>query len=147
MLTLATDEASSVAVWLFTGPHNSDEDYDRYVASLVDLRRVAAARGGGVGLLFVERANPVPNARWRRRIAEASESYPPNCLFAVVAESVVVRGTVTAINWLRPPTYDLTVVGTIPEALAWVGARREAPVLRALERCLGEAEGTPRRIA
>jgi hypothetical protein len=139
MLSMAIDEDASVAVWLMTGRHNSDEDYERYVTSLLDLRERARVRGGGTGLFYADRDNPVPNAAWRRKMAEASKDYPPNCLYAMVSESMVVRGVVTAINWLRPPTYDFVTVATMEEALAWLRARRDARTMTAVEQCLARA--------
>lgn len=141
---MAIDEDASVAVWLMTGRHNSDEDYERYVASLVDLRARARRKGGGTGLFYADRDNPVPNAAWRKKMAEASKDYPPNCLYAMVSESVVVRGVVTAINWLRPPTYDFVAVATMEEALAWLRERRDDATMSALEHCLARARAAAR---
>jgi hypothetical protein len=124
MLTIETDEAASAAVWLFTGRQNADADYERYVASLAELARTARRVGHGAGLLVAERDNPPPNATWRKRIADASRHYPPNCAFALVSESMLVRSVITAVNWLRPPTYDFVALATVDEALAWIAARR-----------------------
>lgn len=145
MLRLSIDEDAAVAVWVFSGTSNTNEDYERYVHSLIDLRERARRLGGGTGLLVSERGNPPPDATWRRRMAEASADYPPNCLYAMVSESVVVRGVVTAINWIRPPTYQFTAVATVPEAMAWLAARREPPIMRAVERCLERARTIDRR--
>jgi len=51
MLTYEFDEPASVAVWLFTGATNTERDYERYVASLVELCAAARRAGVGTGLL------------------------------------------------------------------------------------------------
>ena len=147
MLTITTDEGAGTAVWLFTGVENSDTDYERYVVSLGELKRMAQQLGHGAGLLVAERGNPPPNARWRQQIAEASKAYPPNCAFALVSESVLVRGVLTAINWLRPPTYDVIAVATVDEALAWVVARRGEASRDGLRACLERARREAGRAA
>jgi hypothetical protein len=131
---MATDPRASVAVWLMSGSHNSDADYERYVASLSDLREQAKQNGHGTGLLIAERDNPPPNAAWRRRMAEASSDYPPNCVYVLVSPSVVVRGIVTAINWLRPATYEFSTVSTLEDGLTWLRAKRDASTVAVVER-------------
>lgn len=140
MFTIEIDERASVAVWLFTGATNDDRDFEAYVASLAKLRTSALRAGVGTGLQWVERGNPPPNATWRRRIAEASASYPPNCVFALVSDSAMIRGIATAINWLRPATYDFTSTATFDEAFQWMAARRDGATLATLKRTLATAQ-------
>ncbi len=139
MLTITTDETTGAAVWLFTGTQNSDADFERYVASLRDLAAMARRLGHGAGLLVAARENPPPNANWRKKIADASNHYPPNCSFALVSESMVLRGVLTAINWLRPPTYDVIAVATVDEALDWIAARRGEGSRDSVRACLERA--------
>lgn len=76
---------------------------------------------------FVDRENPMPNAKWRERMAQASSSLRSRPLIAFASESPIVRGVVTAVNWLRPPAYDFTVTGTFDDAVRWVEAKRDVP--------------------
>ena len=73
VLTLAFDRVVSAVVWLFSGKHNSDDDYAAYVDSIERLTGRAPAGVRSVGVLVVERGNAIPNAKWRRKIAEASK--------------------------------------------------------------------------
>jgi hypothetical protein len=59
------------------------------------------------------------------------------------AESPVIRGVVTAINWIRPPKYETKTVASLDAALAIVEGRRPAavPVAR---RLLGELRAESR---
>lgn len=42
---------------------------------------------------------------------------------AFVISSAIVRGTLTAIQWLQPPVYESIVLPTYAEAEAWARAR------------------------
>lgn len=134
MMTFEVDEARASAVWLFTGKVNTDDDYARYVESLTQLRARARTLEHGTGLLFVDRENPAPNATWRRRMAEASADWPPGAVFVLISDSVVIRGIATAINWLRPATYELTTAARLEEGLRWLRDRRDPAVVDAIER-------------
>jgi hypothetical protein len=40
--------------------------------------------------------------------------------FAMVSDSTVMRGIVTAVTWLFPPSYDMTIVKDPDAGLAWL---------------------------
>ncbi len=124
MIAYKLDPRSATAVWYFHGPTNSDADFERYVASIRELESVITPTTAGTGLMLVERENPVPNATWRRRIAEASANVGVGCMYALVCESIAVRGVATAINWLRPPKYEFRAFAALDEAYGWLGGRR-----------------------
>lgn len=144
MLTIRTDTERSVAVWIFSGTTNTEEDYATYVESIRGLVHLVEQNGGGVGLLFAEARNPPPNAVWRRRIAEASAHFAPGCFFILVSESLVIRSIATAINWLRPPTYKLTTAATIEEGLAWLSTHRPPEIVEAVRRTYIRAQAEAR---
>jgi hypothetical protein len=77
-----------------------------------------------------------PPATWRREIAEAGVEIREGTRIAVVSTSVVVRGAVTAIAWMRKPSYTLTMVATLDEAVAL--AEQSSPGRGALARTLME---------
>ena len=124
MFTEAFDEERGFVVWLLTGTTNSDEDYQRYVDSIVRLDRVAAGKHRPVAMLVVEAGNPAPGPTWRRRIAAASTSLVSQPVFVLVTTSTLVRGVLTAINWLRPPSYPFAARATFEEGLRWVEDQR-----------------------
>lgn len=120
MLVIKDDVARAAVVWLFTGPSNSDDDFERYVESIQRMQQIVRGRDAPAGILVTDPGNPPPDARWRRQIAEASRDVDPNVLFALVSTSRIVRGVVTAINWIRPPTYHVDTFSTFAQATAWI---------------------------
>lgn len=146
MFTFRRNQTLRLMAWYFWGPSNTDDDYARYVESFTTASADGTLRP--VGLLYVEPGNPLPNARWRKAIAEASASLDMGARPLVVFASpmTLVRGIVTAVNWLRPPPFDFETCGTLEAALAWLEARRpgvRAALLDLVDDCAREA-GTPR---
>ena len=128
MFSYRFDRPNAAVVWLFSGPSNADDDFARYVESFVMLDGEAFAFGPApAGILCVDRENPMPNATWRREIARASRTLRTRPIIAFASESPLVRGIVTAVNWIRPPPYEFSVVGTFDEAVSWVEQNRGAP--------------------
>lgn len=124
MFTEAFDEERGLAVWLLSGTSNSDEDYARYVDSIVRLDRVGVGKHRPVAMLVVDAGNPAPGPAWRRRIAAASSFLKSEPIFMLVTTSTLVRGVLTAINWLRPPSYPFATRATFDEGLHWIEAQR-----------------------
>lgn len=119
------DSVGGVVVGLFSGATNDDDDYQRYVDSLLEADQKAPAGIASIVVLVVDRENPAPSAQWRRRIADATGRVrSQDVLFVLCAESPIIRGVVTAINWMRPPKYDVKVVASADAMLAAVAERR-----------------------
>lgn len=127
MFSYRFDSAHGNCVWLLSGMTNTDDDFARYVDSFAKLDKAALQRKNAAGVLVVDRDNPMPNARWRKRIAEASASLQSRPLVAFASESPLVRGMVTAINWLRPPPFEFMITSTFDDAVRWFEAKREVP--------------------
>lgn len=135
MFTEASDAREGLAVWIFSGPTNTDGDYEAYIAcirrldammSLQDVERPAA-------LQVVDDGNPVPGPRWRRDIADATAHIDARAMFGLVSSSTLIRGVVVAINWIRPPRYTVACHATFDAGVRWVeSARGPAPRLHAL---------------
>src|SRR5258708_38160222 len=83
-----------------------------------------AGRDHPAAILMADPDNPLPNAGWRRKIAEASTTLKSRPVFVMVSTSLVARGVVTAINWLRPPPYEHAVYRAFDEAGEWVARPR-----------------------
>lgn len=124
MFVGARDSSEGLAVWLMYGPHNSDADYEAYVETIGQMRIEASRHPRPAAIMMIDPGNPVPDARWRRRIAEASADIPNTALFALVSESRVVQSVVTAVNWIRPPRYEHSVHTTFEQARSWVEDKR-----------------------
>lgn len=148
MLTYRISEERGAVVWYFSGKENADDDYARYVASFAEADALGAKHASPVGLLYVEPDNPLPNAAWRSRMAEASKRLRSRPALVFASSSPLVRGIVTAVNWLRPPPYEFTTVSTFEEGVAWLEEKRGGeplPILGVLFReCQREAGKGPR---
>jgi len=96
-------------------------------------------------VLVVDRGNPAPPAQWRKRIADATERIrSKDVLFVLCAESPLIRGVVTAINWIRPPRYDVQVVPS-PAAMLAVLAQRRGNAEELVRQMLAELRVASRR--
>lgn len=144
MFRLAFDRPTVVAVGIFSGSENSDADFQAYVDSFASLDEVAKQQreARGVYVLVVDPENPQPDARWRKRIAYASADIGSNPLASVVTGSALIRGVVTAINWIRPPPFDIRCHENLEAAAAWVRSKRGDDILGILRRLEREARGT-----
>jgi hypothetical protein len=140
-----TDAAQGIVVGLFWGDTNTDDDYRRYVDSLVEADRGSPPEIAKTVILVVDRGNPAPPAQWRKRIADATERIrSKHVLFVLCAESPLIRGVVTAINWIRPPRYDVQVVSS-PDAMLAVLAQRRSSAEEPVRRMLAELRVAARR--
>jgi hypothetical protein len=137
MYSEAMDRERGLLVVIFSGKVNTEADYERYLASIKEMQRARAGdqdgvrerlRGRFVLILIVDEGNPAPTAAQRKRIAEETANIGAEASFAVVTSSMLIRGVVTAINWLRPPKYGVLVTGSFSEAVQWAERRRGEPL-------------------
>jgi hypothetical protein len=138
MFTYSYDEPSGLSVGLMSGARNTDDDYARYV----DVISSPVLAGSGVRrvmLLVVDKENPAPPAEWRRKIALASAGYAHNPLFAMITASPLIRGVATALNWIRPQTYEMSAFADFDSAVQWAERRRGGELLTSAPRLLREA--------
>ena len=139
------DRASLIAVGVFSGPDNSDADFQAYVDSFQVLDQIAyeEARERGVYTVVVDPENPRPSALWRKRIADASAHLRSNPLVTLVSKSAAIRSVVTAINWFRPPPYSIKCHDNIEASAAWIQSQRAGNILEIMRRleqtCRAEA--------
>ncbi|GEM_PF-2670218 len=127
MFTYAYDEKACIAIFLFTGKDNDDEDFVRYLAAVDELDARANGRAEAAVLTVVERGNPPPNAAWRKKIGERSRLMKSRPIAALVSESPIICGVMTVLNWIAPQRFEESVVtSTFEEAVLWVEARRGA---------------------
>jgi hypothetical protein len=64
-----------------------------------------------------------PDAFWRRRFAVQRQAMRAPCVFtSIVTTSKVLRGVLTAINWISPAPAHVKSVhhATVDEAAAWI---------------------------
>jgi hypothetical protein len=124
VFTLGYDRNFALGVFLFSGEKNTDDDFAAYCDSIEWIKATLREKPGALapcGIAVADPGNPPPNAHWRRGIAAVSATgFPRRTRYAMVSRSPLVRGVVTAINWLRPPPYEVMVCSTFAEAVRWM---------------------------
>ena len=127
MFVSSYDPARAAVVMLFTGRTNTDDDFERYLRLTIELSAKTAGHAHPGALLIVDPKNPLPNAAWRKRIAEETADIGEGVHFAFVSPSPIARGVVTAVNWFRRPKYEIETFDTFDDAVAWLVSRGAAP--------------------
>lgn len=95
----------------------SDESVEEFIAYTTEVdARLGAAKAG---LQYSPEQSP--NAHQRKRFATAQEVAVPYLRMALLTDSAIVRGSVTAIAWLIRSQTDLRAFKTTqwPKALLW----------------------------
>jgi hypothetical protein len=142
MFGFAMDKPQGLYVGVYSGSEVPDGDYERCLASMQELD--VAGVGLQQGILAVLVTDPdcprVPPA-WRKRMAEFNNDVKSRlyCL-ALVTTSPLIRGVLTAINWLSPPKagHQLVAQATFEQARRWSETVRGVPLPR-LNDLLSEA--------
>jgi hypothetical protein len=145
MFSMSSDQTAALVVHYFSGPENSDADYESYCASVAELSKPSFDLR--IGVLAFDAHNPMPNASWRKRIADASADMDPNTMFILVSERPIVRCIMTAINWVRPCTFQWSIVKCFDEALDSVAELRPnavAGIRRLHDDCRRQSQMPPR---
>lgn len=140
MFIEAADIEAGEVVWLFCGTSNTDADYQNYLDSIDRLIKAAPTSVRPAGIQVVAPDSPPPNAEWRKRIADHTRHFPrDDAMYCMVTRSTVIRGVLTAINWMRRPNYAFAVRPTFDEAVAWIDQQRGHPA-RALPQLHEQAQ-------
>jgi hypothetical protein len=127
MFEYEVSQGSSLYVGVYSGDV-SDADYERCVSSMYAFEREQRSHPRGIAAILVNDAGvpPVP-ASWRKRMADFNDSVQATpYLLSIVTPSTVIRGILTAINWLSPSRKDHERVAheTFTQASAWIEKRR-----------------------
>jgi hypothetical protein len=108
MLRLGYDPEALILVAVAGSPPTPAADYEHIVQTITRMAEDAAKRGQvAVIVIVVGRDHDIPDAGWRRRIAEA-EKRCQKLRMAMVSESTAARGVVTAIQWITGTRDTLT---------------------------------------
>jgi hypothetical protein len=146
MITHAYDPAMHVLLTQVTGSSTSP-DNERFMQAIDKLDQNGRDQGHAIAMILLLGADAAPpDAHWRRRFAEQRKALAaPAAYLSVVTTSALLRGVMTAMNWISPPPPHIKSQhhATFTEAAAWVeltqGAKGSA--LRAL---YAEATTIPR---
>ena len=128
MYEYAYDKHAGVMVGVLARPFTEDDDNQALLDSIAKQQADAPGPGAkAVFVLAVDPQYPQPNARWRRRFAEARDGVRfAKTFFAVVTPEATLRGVLTAVNWIRPTSERLEAdsFATFDEALRWAEEKR-----------------------
>jgi hypothetical protein len=131
----AYDREASTLVGVTGGEACSDADYQRIIDSTAQLWAQVSAAPFASFILVIDPGQDAPSPRWRQRIAAARPKTQP-FRTVIVTSSIVARGVLTAINWLRPPAVGQKIISlsTFEEAVDWLEAEglRPCPILHTL---------------
>ena len=102
----------------------SDAEFEKYLATITNV----VERQRKIGMIFDALRADRPTSRQRQLQSEWLRHQDANLRAystgtAFVIGSALVRGGLTAIFWLQPPSMPTTVVSTMAEADAWVTKR------------------------
>ncbi len=72
-----------------------------------------------------------PSALVRKRLADYTQESGPRSKqwavgTAIIVPNALIRGVMTAIHWVAPPTIPVETVADFPAAIRWCSARLEA---------------------
>ncbi len=149
MFASRIDRAFGLCVWYFAGDTNTDADFEEYIASFKRADEIAAGLPfRACGLLYVEPENPMPNAKWRKRMADESRFIKSKPSLVFSSASPFIRGIVTAVNWFRPPPFEFVVTSTFEAGVLWLEEKRGARLPRLkelLDECRAELTSGAKR--
>lgn len=123
----ATSKDTGLYVGIYTGDVG-DDDYARCVTSMTEFERAIRSQPHGFAAILVTDpgVEAVP-ASWRKRMAHFNNSVQAQqYLLAIVTPSSVVRGILTAINWLSPTKqgHQRKAHETLADAWVWIEKQR-----------------------
>jgi hypothetical protein len=103
----------------------SDDELLAFLSELDDVLRVP---GRKLCLIDLTGAKPGSarqrqlQAEWIRKNEAALQR--DFAAAAIVTDNAIIRGTVTAVFWIRPLPFPTHIVATVPRADAWLTAHR-----------------------
>lgn len=123
MYTVAHSTDPPAMVILFAGRDSTEAEYEGVVQAWERLYRDANGRPA-VGVVVVPIDHAQPNAYWRRRFAEVHGKETGPMQVGVVTESALIRGVITAVNWLMHarPNYRASAFDSVDAAAKKLGS-------------------------
>jgi hypothetical protein len=120
----------------FSSGGEPERDYSDHFDRLEELSGMRRSGGGQFAVLVLfDPGYPLPNARLRKRAAAVSGAAGFDHFLAIVSDSPLARGVLTAMSWLRPQQHVHEVFVAPHGATDWLEAKRGEPLpaLRAIE--------------
>jgi hypothetical protein len=122
------DDAAWPILQITYAPTMSAYEAEIYYARIASY----LARGERFAVLMDARPASVPSAVERARIAQFMEETAPRSShqvsgLALVVDTFLGRGVLTAVQWLTQPPFPIRAFGGVPEALEWLRASLAPP--------------------
>jgi hypothetical protein len=126
-----SDQTTLVSI---TSGKLSDEEWQEFYEDI--MRLVDECKRAGKEFILVAIAGPDterPNASWRRKLAEIrhhSNDAVHRSLTALVTSSLLLRGVITALNWIVPKRSKdkIMSVNSFEEAHKWLSKETQRPL-------------------
>jgi hypothetical protein len=142
MLKISTDFNAHVMVAAMASGQTQEEHAQVY-AAIAALDRSGREHAHPIAFVYlVAPDNKPPDAHWRRRFAEQRKAFgSPRVFLSIVTESAVMRGVLTAMNWIvpQPRMMTSTTHATFEECATWIQQVQGTP-RAVLERLRGEVQ-------
>jgi hypothetical protein len=142
MVNLAYDSTLHVLVVYVAGPQDAP-DHEKIIGAVGRLDRDGRDHDRKVAFMLVlGPGTQPPNAHWRRRYAEQRKALAaPRVFISVITESAVLRGVMTAMNWISPdpPHVKSLHHATFLESAAWI-ERSQGTAFASLRRLFDEVQ-------
>jgi hypothetical protein len=117
--TYGLDKYTGAMVGLLSGRplFNEDADYGKLIASISELAASPAPKGEHIFVLEVTADCPPPSALWRKKFAISRDQLQQTMIFYLVSSSTVMRGVITAVNWVSPSKKLVTGAYPVPSVM------------------------------
>jgi hypothetical protein len=117
---IEVDHSRFPLVVLRNGRRFTDADFQAVTVHLEEL-----LRRGPFGVLNDTRGSPMPSPLQRRIIIKFYEDFDREIrahllATAIVGDSTLVRGVLTALQWIRPAPHPVKVFASMVDAERWV---------------------------
>ena len=124
MIKLEHDAGKALIVaWLSSGGEMQD-DFAQLLGTLEKALDVKRTDQRLAIMVVMETGHALPNAFWRSRAAEVTGRDEFNGYLAIVTQIRLIRGVLTALDWLRTKSYQDKVFTSAKEAKAWLEQER-----------------------
>jgi|HubBroStandDraft_4_1064222.scaffolds.fasta_scaffold57829_1 hypothetical protein len=131
MIEIAYDPSLHLLCGIVAGVRTNAEN-EKLVAAITDLDRHGVAHKHVVAFaLELTPGSQPPDAHWRRRLALQRQGMKaPRVFTSIITTSTVLRGVLTAMNWVSPPPPHVKAVhhAARDEAAAWIEIVHGVPI-------------------
>lgn len=124
------DRDAACALWDLRGTRMSEREWSAHLADMNEittLRRRTGLRPAVMLFIPNQWVNIEADERARLAAAAGHAAYDP--YLAIVTRNIAARGVLRVVTWLNEnPRYEAQVFATAAEGLAWLEAKRGAPI-------------------